>query len=81
MYSTFAFTFATRRTHPAEQLPEHVLAFRPVVDPKVPAGHCVHAWDPGVLKEPAGQMPVQLGLLRPEGEPKRPPGQGVHAGT
>ncbi len=49
MQFTFAFTFATRRTHPAEQLPEHVLALRPVVDPKVPAGHCMHARDPGVL--------------------------------
>ncbi len=51
---------------------------KPMVLPKVPAGHAVHDSAPGGLYRPAGHSAVQAARTRPLAFPKRPAAHAVH---
>ena len=59
-------------------MPEQVAVPRPVVEPNVPAAHCVQDDAPASEYVPALHVPEQVDTLRPDDEPKVPAWHNAH---
>ena len=59
-------------------MPLQVAVARPVINPNVPAAHCVQADAPASEYVPGLHVPEQVDTLRPDDEPKEPAGHNAH---